>query len=322
MADKEILKSDYITMTGPESIRYGANRELNLTNFLPNMYRGTDVETFTQFFEEFLNTMFDGVDGFNLSNTEIAVTKNYTINPISGTLRNDTYSFDSKSISADANNVQEQLSTLNSDNTKISILERIYRITELHDPDLIDIEYIQYFAKNLGYNLDVYRNEAGGFGTELGNLGELETLTIAADINRYLRFMVSNLPHWYKIKTSDNAIKVMLYSFGLVGDIIKYYTDSYDRIEAGGKWTADLTDDLSQIPTNYFSTPHYAIKIMIDESVDIIADIEKRSSVIRAIESIKPINNVFRRLMGYINRTLLMQIRCNVRLQRYIRIRD
>jgi len=78
-------------------------------------------------------------------------------------------------------------------NVSMSILEKVNRLTELHDPDLIDLEYIQYFANNLGYNVNVNRSQFGNGGTDANSEEEL---------NRYLRFMVRNLPSWYKIKTT------------------------------------------------------------------------------------------------------------------------
>ena len=35
--------------------------------------------------------------------------------------------------------------------------------------------------------------------------------------DKYLRFIISNLPTWYKIKTTRNSIRIMLFSFGIIG---------------------------------------------------------------------------------------------------------
>jgi hypothetical protein len=136
---------------------------------------------------------------------------------------------------------------------------------------------------------------------DIGNLAYLENNVYSAvDIGKYLRFMVANLPNWYKIKTTQNAIKVMLYSFGLIGDINEYYTYDYNT-----KWIIYGDDRLEFIPDNYYPTPHFAIKISIDDSIGSISfDNERRNNVIDAINSIRPINTVFKGLNGYVQRVL------------------
>lgn len=320
MADASLTRINYITTTGPDSIRYGQNRKINLLSFLPSSYREGDVNQFVLFFEDFLNEMFDGYDGLKITQESLSTTQEYTISSTSAVIRNEVYSLNSSAISGDTNDVIKEDHNLYSNDTKYSILEKIYRITELHNPDLIDIDYIQFFAENLGYKLDVYRNEAGGFGTDLGIDYETTSATSASDINRYLRFMCSNLPSWYKIKSTDNAIQVMLNSFGLVGELINYWTSNYEQSTISGSWIADYNGNLSGIPNTYYATPHFALKILMDESDDLITDVTRRNSVIRAIESIRPINTVFRRLSGYVLRLFTLEITCNVRLTRYIRI--
>jgi hypothetical protein len=226
-------------------------------------------------------------------------------------------------ITTDATDVETVLTGITSDaDQSISILEKAYRIADLHDPDLIDIKYIQYFAKNLGYNVNVSRNEVGGIGASFGNFDTDNTSTSGTDADRYLRFMVSNLPSWYKIKTTDSAIEVMLYSFGLVGDLIKYYTENYLDADNGGKWQIDTDKTLASVPTSYYTTPHFALLIEVDESDDLITDVNKRSSIIRAIDSVRPINTVFRSLVGHCSRDFHVQVQMDTRLTRYIRIGD
>jgi hypothetical protein len=131
-------------------------------------------------------------------------------------------------------------------------------LTELHDPDLIDIEYIQHFASNLGYNIDIYRNEVGISGTGTLGFGDFgEDSSLATDSEKYLRLMISNLPNWYKIKSTNNAIKVMLYSFGLIGDIVEYYSNNYLPIAEGGLWRLNANHDINEIPKNLILTASY-----------------------------------------------------------------
>jgi len=273
--------------------RYSQNRNLSLLKYLPSNYLETDVASFLKFFEDFLNNMFDGVDGYSNEGFS-GFTNGYNL----GSSQNERYM------------IEDELTT-----TKFSILEKIFRLSETHDPDLIDIDFIQYFAKNLGYSLNVYRDDVG---SELGNFGTTENILNQGDINKYLRFMVSNLPMWYKIKTTESAVQVMLYSFGLVGDLIKYYTDMNSNQK--WSWYLDYSKQLQDVPQNSYSTPHFALKIDIDSSVDIVSDITRRAAVIRAIDSIRPINCVFKQLSGYIERNLGFYVKGIIRYRRYMRI--
>lgn len=218
------------------------------------------------------------------------------------------------------NNNAEEFFLPTDDLGTISILEKSQRLTELQDPDLIDIENIQFLASNLGYNINVNRGEVGGFGTSYGTPDAKTSALAEGDQNRYLRFMTSNLPDIYKIKTTDSDIQVMLYSFGLVGDLIKYYTDNYKSTIDGGKWIADYSKTLHEIPNTFFPTPHFSIVIEIDSSDDLSKDAQKRSAVINAVESLRPANTVFRKLAAHANRTLTNYVSMKTRFVRYIRI--
>lgn len=185
----------------------------------------------------------------------------------------------------------------------ISILEKIHRLNDLQDPDLMDVEYLQYYANNLGYNVNINRGE-------LGNLAEYVTSATSVDIEteKYLRFAIRNLPFWYRIKTTHNAVKIMLYSFGLIGDISQYYTNNYLPESEGGKWVTEDIDQrnysLSAIPNDFYPTPHFIVWVNLNLSTANLSwqyekRNEKRNEIINAIESIHPVNTVFRKLGGY-----------------------
>lgn len=322
-------KQDYISICGPDQLsRFGSNRTINLRDYLPDYLKGGETEDFIVLFEDFLNNMFKGLPGWNTNTNDLTVAKDWSVSGIGDTSatvnREFTYDLcgtDTTTNATEAEQMELHWPTEASYATsaqKISILEKINRITELHDPDLIDIDYIQFFASNLGYNVNVSRNEIGISGTtdSLGTT-EFDGTCSATDINKYLRFVVRNLPTWYKIKTTKNSIKVMLYSFGLVGDLMEYFTDSYLPVSDGGNWRLDDTGDLKNINNNWFPTPHFAIKIDFDSSSDISFDISRRDKVIRAIESIRPINAVFRKLLGYVKRNITLNVGCYIRSTRY-----
>jgi len=283
-------KPNYIRVCGAaQPVRFGASRDINLTNFLPDSLKSTQTYDFTQFFEDYLNTMFTGLDGYTISEDNSDPVKITYNNPAN-------------------------LSTKD-----ISILEKINRITELQDPALIDLDYIQYFANNLGYQVDINRGQ-------LGTLVNADAGACSAiDEDKYIRFVVENLPSWYKIKSTRNAVKVMLYSFGLIADISTYYTDSYLPESEGGQWVAPdytmVSDSIASIPDGYYPTPHFIVWVDGDASTeDLSWDFDKKEQVIAAIESIRPINTVFRNLGVYYKRVINMYLSGYTRFRRYIKI--
>ena len=336
-----VTKEDYIGICGPkDNARYGDSRFINLVDYLPDYLRGGETEDFVYLFEEFLNEMFDGLDGFPTTATSLNISAGYEdgaggqggvsgYDPSTSDAnwpRENTYyvSATSANEETDASDVENIAigNPANYANQKISILEKVQRITELHDPDLIDLEYIQFFANNLGYDIDINRNEVGV--SAAGQLGltdfSSESPCLSSDSDKYLRFTVRNLPTWYKIKTTDNAIKVMLYSFGLVGELIEFFTDSYSAVSDGGKWRLDYTGEFTDIPDGWFPTPHFSISVNIDESVNITDDVNRRRKIIDAVESVRPINTVFKNLSAYLSRVTNIFVGTVMRMRRYIKI--
>jgi hypothetical protein len=180
---------------------------------------------------------------------------------------------------------------------------------------------LQYFANNLGYNVNINRGE-------LGNLAEYVTSATCPDVEteKYLRFAIRNLPFWYRIKTTHNAVKIMLYSFGLIGDISQYYTDNYLPESEGGRWVTEdinhLSYSLSGIPSNFYPTPHFIVWVNLDLSTaNLNFDYTKKNEIVNAINSIHPANCVFRKLGGYTK--IPINLYCSVQTRfhsRYIKL--
>jgi len=349
------LKNEYIELTGPYEVnRYGSNKLINLTYFLPNNVKITDTSAFLYQFEDYLNNMFEGEDGFSLSSIDLTITRNYLTsgeyvsadNITSGdyiNFREFTYDLESSdtniasatsAIPTDTYDDTQKIviglpTNAYDDDRKISILEKTKRLTELQDPDLIPIkieqdanysnyDFITLLAKNFGYQVDVSREQLAYTGS-ITDLASTENLaTSAADIVKYLRFLVASLPQWYKIKTTDNAIKVMLYSFGLIGGMLPYYTQDYIY-----KWKlADENGSVENIPDDYYASPHFAVGVDIIESTGSITfDDDRRQKILDAIESVRPINTVFERLVGLATFDLpVVNIFINTRMRIYYKI--
>jgi len=271
-------KYEYIVLSA-NSRRNKINRYINLTNYIPQYYQESDTYYLIKTFEDYLNEMFTGDGG-----TTIIIDDSGNI----------TYTFEE------------------TDDT-ISVLEKSYRLRELHDPDLIDISNIQYFANYMGYNVNINKDQFG----------------VTEDVDEYVRFMVGNLPNIYKTKTTRNSIKSMLFSFGLIGDLLYYYTKDYD--ENGKNWDYgdiyfDSTDNkikenLNRIPNNWYPTSHFAVWYDINKSeLNYSFDINKQTQILNGIESVKPANTVFRGIVGQYTVSKEITATCVYKLNKSIKV--
>lgn len=224
------IKPLYIKTYGLDEVRFGTDRKINLTNYLPEYLQNAEVSDLLLVFEDYLNNMFDAQKNytidersleFNICNTSACSTSavdNYY------ELSSDDFQTSGTVLSPTHNNVGEIfISDIYQDkDNKISILEKISRLTELYDPELIPIDLIQYYAQNIGYNVGINR-ESMSFISDDEKAKDIEQ-------RRYLRFMIRNLPNWYKIKSNRASISIMLLSFGLVGNFRYYYTKEYSDL--------------------------------------------------------------------------------------------
>jgi hypothetical protein len=188
------------------------------------------------------------------------------------------------------NNIQNITDFEDENDLSISILKRIEKIKDFHNIDKIDSEYLQLVANYLGYNVDI-------------NLGQLGILTednvndpiIQEDVRKYLRFIVSALPEWYKIKTNEECIKILLFSFGLVGKTITKWTKDYSEFI-----TYKEGYDDQDIIKGAYQTSHFTVLLDIDQSVENLStDTGSNIAVKNAIDSVRPINTVFDGLTGW-----------------------
>lgn len=372
-----VLKESYIKILSQEHIRWGKCRNINLVDMLPDNLYKTDTYTFISVFEDYWNNMYRGECGFELSSSIIDVVEcasSSCLSAINNTYEHIQYESTTNEVNTPSTNVANIFvnNTCEIFKENISVLEKINRLTELFDPDLIPIELIQFYASNLGYDVGLSRENVGlDFSNTEDNI---------INQKKYLRFMIKNLPTWYEVKTTRNSVKMMLYSFGLVGDIVYYFTKNYldpktgiglytleyggqdvdnygmrDNvyrhsnsnitykelqklkcnlsewekfkknkndfsnilidINNGGKFDWILTDidktstkeDISNIPNEYFSTPHFRLWFDIQESIvngNLTIDLKRQKLISDAINAIKPINTVFEGVTG-VYRTLV-----------------
>lgn len=185
----------------------------------------------------------------------------------------------------------------------IGVLEKTARLTNLHDPDKMELDYIQYFANYLGYNVDVNTSELGGFTINKESSAYSDGIDSTETFSEYqkkaLRFVIRNLPNWYSIKTTRNSIKTLLLSFGLFGDLLEVYTNDYmndwviNNIPPGTYVSNDMT-------TDRFPTPHMFVSIDFNNTDlgNIYGENQTLTSVYKSFETIRPANVVFEGLLG------------------------
>ncbi|MFW6219500.1 MAG: PKD domain-containing protein [bacterium] len=244
-----IYKKDYIRIQGPNyPVRFGECKFIDIIQYLPEYLKETELTEFLKSFEDYLNEMYDGSCGIELGESEVTVSAiDYTKDnypSTSGDYRDSIYGIYDSDTSAiltttdDVNSIEETNMCVPKGN-KISILEKISRLRDLTNPDLIPINLIQYYTNNLGYDVGLNRDDIGEYyftSADYSNFTEEEREEIKEFQNqtnksRYLRFMARNLHEWYRIKTTRNAIQMMLFSFGLIGNFVYYYTTDYEDPE-------------------------------------------------------------------------------------------
>jgi len=203
--------------------------------------------------------------------------------------------------------------------SKISVLEKISRISDLKDPRLMDIEFLQYFANYLGWDMNLTLDDFNSNDVYSNKYKTLMTEDERSEsIMDHMRAFIENTPWWYRIKGSEESIKIILFTFGLVADIIKYYTEDYSTNVNMWK-TADtffndayyqvkdnrrdeITEEFTDIPDSWFPTPHFQARYSINDSFSkytkIFYDDGRFSKLMKAIDAIKPITTVFEGLVG------------------------
>lgn len=185
----------------------------------------------------------------------------------------------------------------------IGILDKISKLRSLHDIDSIDIAHIQYFANLMGYNVNVNLGEIGLFSQPTNTSAFVDNENFVGQLSEYqqkaLRFVIRNLPNWYTIKTTRNAIRMLLLSFGIFGDIVEMYTTDYVSDWIQNIPTRDqIIDDT--VTSNYWPTPHMAVYLDMN-STDrsaIYGDSSMLDALYNSIDSIRPANTVFEGLIG------------------------
>lgn len=178
------------------------------------------------------------------------------------------------------------------DGCNISTLEKTKKLRDFRNIDKIDSQYIYQYANMLGYDVGINKAEIGTFSSVSGSYS-LEKYQ-----EKCLRFVVGNLPNWYAIKTTRNSVKMMLLSFGIIGDLIENYTLDYDKFWKQNRTVRGKFID-ETITKEWYPTPHVSVGIDLKNTPNDNIYSDQVKKVINAMESIRPANVVIDSLQGY-----------------------
>ena len=223
---------------GPWISQCADGKKINLTNYLPSYLKESEMLEFTQFFEDFLNTMYeDKLKGCNYS-----------------------------------------------------ILEKIDRLKTFKDPDAIDAEYFQYFANHFGYEVDINKETVGEFSISASD---------DASVNDYIRLSLKNIPSFNKIKTTEDAIQVILFSFGVVAELLYLWTNDYKTVwfQESRSDPINVRNEIPKTVPAFYPTPHFRIAVNYTKTSPTWT--QNYDKIIKVFNNIKSINTVLRGLAGY-----------------------
>lgn len=171
----------------------------------------------------------------------------------------------------------------------ISILEKINKLKDFKDIDALDSDYFQFFADHFGYEVNVNRESIGLFSTSGSE----------KEIDDYIRLSLKNLPNFNRLKSSEDAISIMLFSFGVIADIVYLWTNDYDKNWKGESRYNNINVRAEIPDTNppYYPTSHFKLAVNYSQTPpNWISNFDK---IIAIIDTIKPINTVFKEFSGY-----------------------
>lgn len=199
------------------------------------------------------------------------------------------------------------------DDKRSTVLEKIRSIAYMNDPDVIDYEYIEFIASEMGYNIDLAKED----------IENNSVLTTKADREEALRMVLKNLPNFYKIKCTKNGLESLLLSFGIVGEIIylhtigneqkQGYVDFIDsRLIEGfedSQYTNDSKTELTKainkgylsntVISDWFPSPHFRIELdLLEQNLRLDKNKLGIQLINKAVKRTKPINTVFQGFYG------------------------
>ena len=176
---------------------------------------------------------------------------------------------------------------------KYPLVEKIERLAYLRDANVIDFELIEYLARFMGYDITPMAEDV-----RTSNLYRTIKQQEAA-----IREVVINLPQYYAIGGTDAGLKMLMGTFGVIGNVLTLYTNTmhpYEEMLNKGEVDTRLEEDTAAgtLEGTWVSTPYIDIELSDDSRFPQFAvqndDIRRIREQIRVW---KPIQVVFRDIL-------------------------
>lgn len=170
-------------------------------------------------------------------------------------------------------------------NCKVGILKKISDLRTLHDIDELDRIFFNDFAKHFGSTIKIDEENLVKILTIFGDKNKTEYTD--DDLVKYIREAYRILPHYNKIKGTDESIKLILSTFGCASEIIYKWLS---KVDGNNKVYENIEDKVDK--DSYYLSSHFNVDLgiknyKIEEFIEIVKPVKE------LVMSIKPITRVF-----------------------------
>lgn len=180
------------------------------------------------------------------------------------------------------------------------LAERIERLAYLRDPDVIDIDLIEYLARFMGYDITSLADDIRS-----SNIYKNST-----ERENAIRETIAHLPQFYALNGTEPGINMLMATFGLVGELITMWTSTDDpygtlvRQDEVGKYI-DADKAKGKTTNSWVPTPHVMLDILENDNYNsILLGTEELVRMKEQIRRCKPINVVFDGIRVVFNTTI------------------
>lgn len=185
---------------------------------------------------------------------------------------------------------------------KYPLVEKFERLAYLKDPNVIDIDMIEYLARYMGYDITMLYED----------IEESNVYLSDEEREHALRSTIENLPQYYALKSTRSGLEMLLLTFGIVGEVVTMWTrqeSPYDELipdyELRGVQIAETIDGKL---SSFVPTPHFMVKVDIEGNFDNQLLPNDNQRIVQQIKRFKPINDVFDGITRYIKVKLSARI--------------
>lgn len=210
-------------------------------------------------------------------------------------------------------------------NLELSVLEKMDEVQYIADAEKTSIDNLASIVKSMGFNIDIDINDIAllRFNSNYIELSEGKKTEVRLIARRF----VKSIPSIIECKTTKSLINGIFAIFGINTTVLDYYTKDYSETDTS-KWIQTSIDD-SAIASQYFPTSHFGVSIqnkydIETPKVETLGDLSINpipaeylnpmsslylypnnpeyeeflykgfDTLVRIIDSIRPVNSVFR----------------------------